>query len=64
MLELIEKKCAWCGRVFYPAYNHAFVEGHKDGRPRFYFCKYTCMLRYREDKAKRRKYRKRDTAEN
>ena len=61
MLDLIEKKCAFCGKIFYPTYNHAFVAGNKDGRPRQYFCKYTCMLRYREEKAKKRKYKKRDS---
>ena len=40
--SLIEKKCAYCGKTFVPAVEHAYKKGKK------IFCKYTCMLRYRE----------------
>lgn len=53
-----EKKCAVCGKVFCPTYYHAFKIEH--GRGHFtWFCKYTCMLRWREEKEKIKKYKKR-----
>lgn len=64
MADIIEKKCAHCGKLFCPSYNHAFVIGSPRGH-RNYFCKYTCMLRYREAERQARarhgkKYNKRD----
>ena len=41
-----EKKCPTCGKPFFPTKYHAYKEeyhGHTK-----WFCKYTCMLRYRE----------------
>ena len=50
-----EKKCAWCGKVFYPYPEHAFVIRLDT---RLYFCKYTCMLRFREERDRQKKYKK------
>ena len=44
--ELVEKKCAECGKIFIPTYNYAFKRVFKDHT--YYFCKYTCMCRFRE----------------
>ena len=48
-----ERRCAYCGRVFYPVYAHAFRISER------YFCKYTCMLRWREARDAKRTYRSR-----
>lgn len=40
---LNEKKCAWCGKKFIAAPMHSWKHNTK------LFCKYTCMLRYREN---------------
>lgn len=54
---LNEIKCAWCGKTFIVAPEHSWV--HRSGNKILkYFCKYTCMLRYREDLKQKRKYRK------
>lgn len=47
-----EKKCEWCGRIFCPAPQHVFK--FRDGRRRMWFCKYTCMLRWREKTQKKK----------
>jgi hypothetical protein len=42
----VEMKCAYCGKPFFPTKYHAYkigAESHKK-----LFCKYSCMLRYRE----------------
>lgn len=49
-----ERKCNWCGKTFCAAPYHIFKDGHH------WFCKYTCMLRYRET-LKRKSYRKKDS---
>ena len=59
MLDLFEKKCACCGKIFFPTYNHVFVIKTRQGQVRAWFCKYTCMNKYREEQRAKRQYRKR-----
>lgn len=49
--SIIEKECPVCGRTFVPAPFHVYVEDNK------YFCKWTCLTRYRRDReaAKKKK---------
>ena len=56
-----EKKCAVCGKTFCPTYYHAFKKVSESRE--IYFCKYTCMLRWREEKEKNKKYKKRGIKE-
>ena len=42
----IEMKCAHCGKPFFPTMHYAYKE-HYNGQVK-YFCKYSCMLRHRE----------------
>lgn len=64
MVDLIEKRCAFCGKEFYPTPDHAYIIGRR-GHGAKYFCKYTCMCRYREKPrpSQKRKYKKRDVME-
>ena len=48
-----ECKCAECGKVFIPACEHAYKINDK------IFCKYTCMLHYRERKKQNKTYKSR-----
>lgn len=43
---LAERKCPYCGKPFFPTKYHAYKENYK-GCIKL-FCRYTCMLRYRE----------------
>lgn len=43
----VEKKCDYCGKVFYPTIYHAYKGTVRTCKMRW-FCSYTCMLRYRE----------------
>lgn len=48
--DLFEKKCAQCGKIFYPAYAHVFK---RDG---LWFCRCSCenaFLRAKEEKRKK-----------
>lgn len=47
-ISLIEKKCPQCGKVFVPAPEHAYKLYAGSSHEKV-FCKYTCMLRYREE---------------
>lgn len=49
---MFEKKCAHCGKVFFPTKYHAYKEAY-NGHTKW-FCKYTCMLRYREKHKKKK----------
>lgn len=51
-----EKKCAWCGKVFYAYPEHVFKI--RNGERTLFFCKYTCMLRFREERDRQKKYKK------
>lgn len=44
---LIERKCAYCGRKFIPAAYHSYKFGYRNQTK--WFCKYTCMVKYREE---------------
>ena len=55
---LFEKRCAQCGKIFYPAYRHVFKQGCK------WFCKYSCensFMREQQNKQKKRPDRRRNT---
>lgn len=54
-----EKRCRYCGRNFIAAPEHVFKLGSAQ-HPKW-FCKYTCMARYREEQDAKRKYKRRDT---
>lgn len=56
-----EKKCAVCGKTFCPTYYHAFKK--ECGAKVLWFCKYTCMLRWRENNSQNKKYKKRGSLE-
>lgn len=42
----VEKHCDHCGKEFFPTKLHVYRLEHKNQSK--WFCKYTCMLRYRE----------------
>ena len=42
----MEMKCDHCGKPFFPTKYHVYKE-HYNGCVK-HFCKYTCMLRHRE----------------
>lgn len=48
---MFEKNCDYCGKVFFPTKYHAYKELYNGSTK--WFCRYTCMLRYR-DKHKRK----------
>lgn len=50
---LREEICACCGNVSYPTPCHAYKEQYKDKVK--WFCKYTCMLKYRKTHKARKK---------
>lgn len=55
--QLRERRCDCCNRTFIAAVEHSYKLGFK-GKTKW-FCKYTCMVKYREEnkliKPKRRK---------
>ena len=51
-----ERHCAWCGKEFYPLPEYVFKQN--EGNRERWFCKYTCMLRWREKRAAGRRYKK------
>lgn len=51
--NIIERTCPECNRNFVPAVYHAYRIND------MLFCKYTCMLHYREKKKKNKIYKKR-----
>lgn len=46
------KICDWCGRYFCAAPQHVYTDKNR------WFCKYSCMLRYREDREQKRQLKK------
>ena len=44
---LREENCDYCGKIFIPTAQYAYKEDYRH-HPKW-FCKYTCMLRYREE---------------
>ena len=56
-----ERTCKQCGRVFVAAPEHVFWLRRGEGR--LWFCRYSCMMRYREEQAAKRKYKKRGESE-
>jgi len=49
--DLFEKKCAQCGKIFYPAYGHVFK------RESTWFCGYSCENAFLRAEESRRKMR-------
>lgn len=52
-----EKRCRYCQKIFFAAPEHQFKLGSEAHR--VWFCKYSCMQRYREEQHAKRKYGKR-----
>jgi hypothetical protein len=50
-----ERKCACCGKKFIPTAQWTYKEWY--GEKLKWFCKYTCMLKYRESHKPRQKRR-------
>ena len=49
---LVEKECAYCGKVFMPShYGWAYKEAYR-GCVKWY-CTYTCMIKYRDKHKKK-----------
>ena len=54
---LVEKECAYCGKVFMPShYGWAYKEAYRGCVK--WFCTYTCMLKHRD------KHKKKERADN
>ena len=51
-----EHRCKFCGKQFFSTPEYVFKI--KDGERIRWFCKYTCMVRYREQIAEKRKNKK------
>ena len=50
--DLIERECAFCGKIFIPAPYHSYKYCDK------LLCSYTCRLRYEEQRAEENAQRK------
>ena len=45
-IGIVEKKCSHCGKVFCPTPQHVYKR--HTCKKTYWFCKWSCMLRYEE----------------